>query len=88
MLIARIASISLLTIAGWGVSGVALADFIDTSNPADCTAEFPTFESFEDGSSGCFKADLPGLQEWAPGEFEKALARESHMTPGLPKTGN
>lgn len=56
---------------------VAHADYgNEATSPAGCTAEFPIFEVFEDGSSGCFATDTPGLQEWEDGEFEEALAKE------------
>lgn len=61
------------------LSPVALANAdygMDATSPAECTTEFPLFEKFEDGSSGCFATDTPGLQEWEPGEFEEALAKE------------
>lgn len=50
----------------------------DAESEIKCSVWFPVFRTFDDGSSGCFRADTPGLQEWAEGEFEAALALEEH----------
>lgn len=48
----------------------------DAAGPEECTAEFPVFQSFEDGSAGCFREDTPALQPWEPGEYESSLLND------------
>lgn len=40
---------------------------------ADCTAEYPVFETFEDGSAGCYREAEP---EWQPGEYERIMLND------------
>lgn len=49
----------------------------NATGPEECTAEFPVYQSFEDGSAGCYREDTPGLQPWQPGEYESALLADN-----------
>ena len=42
----------------------------EASSASECEAPYTSFETFDDGSSGCY---LPGSGEWAPCEFEVAM---------------
>ena len=42
----------------------------EAATASECEAPYTSFETFEDGSSGCY---LPGSGEWAPCEFEVAM---------------
>lgn len=59
--------------------GVAHADGeygYTATSPKECTADYPLFEVFEDDSAGCFRMDTPGLEGWAPGDFEQAILND------------
>lgn len=45
----------------------------EAASSAECTTDYPVFESFEDGSAGCFRTDTPALREWEPGEYERTM---------------
>ena len=42
----------------------------EAQSASECEAPYTSFETFEDGSSGCYR---PGSGDWAPCEFEVAM---------------
>lgn len=70
-----------LTLLIGGFSAVnAVADPLDSppygyaaSSPAECNDEYPVFETFDDGSTGCYRGPEP---EWQPGEYERLMLND------------
>lgn len=67
MMLGATASLTALANEGYGY---------DAESPADCSAEYPIYEVFEDGSRGCFRVDTPGYDEWDAGEWERAMLND------------
>lgn len=71
----RVGLVGLTLTLGVSVIGVqAYADEgYEAGSSAECTTEFPVFETFEDGSAGCYREAEP---EWQPGEFERIMLND------------